>query len=121
MKAAFCIFTPSERVEIGKALEAELGERRGRPTEIVQNFAQLPGEKTRDMAAKAAGFGNAETYRQAKKVVEEGAPELIEAMDSGKVSVSAAATIAEAPKEQQQVVATACILSAQNFTHLHFL
>ena len=38
----------------------------------------------------AAGFGNHETYRQARKVVEEGTPTLIQAMDEGRVSISAA-------------------------------
>jgi len=46
-----------------------LGERRGRPSEEkVQNFAQFePGQKTREIAAKEAGFGNPETYRDAKQ------------------------------------------------------
>lgn len=93
-------FTPSERVAIGLAVEAELkaqGERRGRPKgegEIVQNFAQFEsGQKTIEVAAEKAGFGNKETYRQAKTVVETAAPELVEAMDSGAVAVSTAARL----------------------------
>ncbi|MGH7962578.1 MAG: hypothetical protein ACRERD_12250 [Candidatus Binatia bacterium] len=39
----------------------------------MENFPQLePGAKTRDIAAKKAGFGNARTYQQAKRVVEAG-------------------------------------------------
>lgn len=70
------------RVAIGAAIEAELKatERRGRPKadngqaglleqENVQNFAQLDGQKSRQIAAEKSGFGNAETYRQAKAVV----------------------------------------------------
>ncbi|MEO5347926.1 MAG: hypothetical protein H7834_16350 [Magnetococcus sp. YQC-9] len=64
-------FTPSERVAIGKAIEATQFERRGRPSDkthdskIVQNFAQFePGQKTRDFIAKAIGFDNAETFRR---------------------------------------------------------
>lgn len=60
---------------IGLALEEDVGERRGRDN--VQNFAQYEGEKTRDLAAKRAGFGNAETYRQAKTVTTHGAPEAV--------------------------------------------
>jgi len=43
----------SERVEIGKKIEAWLDERRGKPNLIVQNSAQLDlrGEKTREVAA----------------------------------------------------------------------
>lgn len=43
-----------------------------------QNFAV-----SKDTAAKRAGLGNKETARQAKKVVESGAPGLVEAMDAG--------------------------------------
>lgn len=62
---------------IGEAIEAELGNRQGQRTdkEPVENFPQVaPGEKTRDLAAKAAGFGNGKTYEQAKKVANEAAP-----------------------------------------------
>jgi hypothetical protein len=49
----------------------------------VQNVAQYHGTKTREIAAEKAGFDNHETYRQARRVVEKGAPELVEAMDAG--------------------------------------
>ncbi len=59
-------FTPSERVAILEALETNThgGDRR---SDQEQNIAV-----DRDDAAKAAGFGNRETARQAKKVVESG-------------------------------------------------
>lgn len=76
---------------IAKAIEDELkaNERRGRPKtetgqaeliepENVQNFAHLEGQKSRQIAAERAGFGNRETYRQAKTVVEHAVPELVE-------------------------------------------
>ena len=78
-------FTPSERVAIGLAVEAELGNRRGQRTDLAggglpQNFAEVPqGKETREIAADKAGFGNPETYRQAKAVVQNASPELIEA------------------------------------------
>jgi ParB-like nuclease family protein len=73
-------FTPEERVAIGAEIERVLGERRGRPpvkatpTAIPQVPGELPkkGEETADFAARKAGFGNSETYRQAKAVVEAG-------------------------------------------------
>ena len=100
-------FTVSERVAIGGAVEVSLGERRGRPKENVQNLAQLPaGEKTRDIAAEKSGFGNAKSYRQAKAIVEKGTPELIEAVDRGYVSISAAAELSRLPRpEQCEIVA----------------
>lgn len=97
-------FTPSERVEIGKKIEAYYGERRGNPNLIVENFPQLAGQKTRDIAAERAGFGNARTYEQARKVAEQGAPELVEAMDGGAASISAAAEVATLPVEEQKVI-----------------
>ena len=93
-------FTVSERVAIGEAVEKALGNRLGsnqyRQKVPVENIPQAEaGKKTRDIAAEKAGFGNGKTYQQAKKVVSEGAPELMDAVDSGRVSVSAAADVAE--------------------------
>lgn len=44
------------------------------------------------------------SVQQAKKVSDDGAPELVEAVEQGRVSVNAAATIAEAPKDQQREI-----------------
>lgn len=50
----------TDRVAIGEAIEQELQGRVGRPAaEMVENFPPLAEGKTRDLAAKAAGFGNA--------------------------------------------------------------
>ena len=101
-------FTPSERVAIGKAIEELLGNRQGQRTDVdaaglPQNFAEVKaGQETRAVAAQRAGFGNAETYRQAKAVVANGTSELVDAMDRGDVSISAAATLSKLPQEQQQ-------------------
>ena len=54
-------FTVGERVEIGRALEGELSQRHGRnqhTKEDVENFPPPAEGRTRDLAAKAAGFGN---------------------------------------------------------------
>lgn len=100
-------FTHSERVAIGEAIEQELEGRVGRPAaETKENFPELPQGQTRDLAAKAAGFGNGKTYEQAKKVTNEAAPELVQAMDEGRASVSAAASLLSLPKEEQAVIAT---------------
>jgi hypothetical protein len=48
------------------------------------------------------GFSSTDEYRRAKKVVAKGVPELVQAMDSGEVSVSAAARIAGLPPEKQK-------------------
>jgi N6-adenosine-specific RNA methylase IME4 len=110
-------FTVSERVEIGRAVEQELGKRQGRRTdlgsdqsELVANLPEVipveSGKTTREVAAEKAGFDSTTTYRNAKTVVEKAAPELVTAMDSGAIAVSTAAKLAVAPVVvQQQAVA----------------
>jgi N6-adenosine-specific RNA methylase IME4 len=67
-------FTPEERVAIGAKVEALLIGRQGERSDLgkgkglPQNFGEVNGETT-DIAARKAGFGNGETYRQAKAVV----------------------------------------------------
>jgi hypothetical protein len=102
-------FTASERVAIAKSIEDELGKNRpqGRPAkESKQNIAEFPkGKQTREIAAVKAGFGNATTYEQAADVVADGAPELVAAMDSEEISISAADVIVQTtPKEKQATV-----------------
>lgn len=92
-------FTPSERAAIGRAIEAELGNRKG-ANQHTRNCGDPRGE-TVDLAAKRAGFRSAETFERAKSVTERGAPALVAAMDRGDVSISAAAAIASQPKREQ--------------------
>jgi hypothetical protein len=101
-------FTSTERVAIGKTLEAQVGNRRGHRTdrELPQNFAEVePGIETRELAAKRAGFGNRTTYEQAKKVVEQAVEEVVAQMDSGQLAISSAAVIADQPLERQREIA----------------
>ncbi len=100
-------FTPSERVAIGKAIEAEIGSRQGQRTdqELVGNCPQVAtGVKTREIAAAKAGFDSPRTYERAKKVVEKAVDEVLAQMDSGDLSISAAAVIAEQPPEAQREI-----------------
>lgn len=62
--------------------------------------AQICAPVTQDRAAEMLNVSR-RTVQAAAKVKDEGAPELVAAVESGKVSVSAAATITEAPKERQ--------------------
>jgi ParB family chromosome partitioning protein len=102
-------FTISERVLIAQAVERSLGNRQGQRTDrgLPQNIAEVKGRESRDIAAERAGFGNRETYRQAKDVVENAASELVDALDAGKVSVSAASIIAKLPVEDQRQIVEA--------------
>lgn len=102
-------FTASERVAIARAIADELGDRKGLnqySPEGGQNIADpRKGERTADFAARKAGFGNRETFRQAEHVVTHAEPELVQAMDEGKVSILAAHRAAKLPAEQQREVA----------------
>lgn len=60
---------------------------------------------SRQKAAEKFGLGE-QTVARAVKVVKEGTPELVQAVERGQASVSAAAEVATLPKvEQQQIVA----------------
>ena len=103
-------FTQSERAAIGEALEGELREQAEKRMKAgvsppKENFPEGQDGQVRDLAAKAAGFGNGKTYEQAKKVSNEAAPELVKAMDEGRASVSAAAALLTLPKDEQATVA----------------
>lgn len=111
-------FTPSERVAIAKAIEDEIGNRRGQRTDLKseeqggmlggglpQNFGEVKRGETAEVAAKKAGFGNPETYRQAKTVIEQAEPELVDAMDRGEIKISTAAKLAKSEPETQRKAA----------------
>lgn len=100
-------FTPAERVEIGLEVERIKGNCSGQRTDLQpsKNLNEVEHKRTAQLAAERAGFGNEVTYRQAKTVVEKGAPELVEAMDDGKIAIDAAAQVATLPEAVQQAVA----------------
>ena len=92
-------YTVSERVAIVEALRSfrHGGDRR---SDQVRN-----GELetlTIDDAAKRAGLGGKDSYYRAKTVLKDGVPELIEAMDKSKLSLSAAAALAEKAQPDEQ-------------------
>lgn len=99
-------FTASERVAIARELQREIGSRQGERVDKSTTSGQLPGSspgtETRDHAAKSAGFKSTDEFRRAAKVVDKGVPELVEAMDKKEVSASAAAEVADLPKEEQK-------------------
>lgn len=99
-------FTVTERLAIAQRIAERLcppGEtRQGRPSKSAANASDFERGKTADIVARQSGLGSAETLKRAQKVVEHGVPELVEAMDAGKVSIHAAASIASLPKEEQR-------------------
>ena len=91
-------YTVSERVAIVEALRSYKhgGDRRS------NQDRNCDVELTVDEAAKRAGLGGKDGYARAKKVIDNGVPRLVEAMDKGEIAVSAAAELADAPQNKQQ-------------------
>lgn len=59
---------------------------------------------TIDEAAKRVGLGNKDSYYRARKVIESGTPELVEAMDSETISIAAAAQALKLDEQGQQIL-----------------
>ena len=100
-------FTTSERVAIAQAIEKQVGNRQGQRTDktLRGKIPEVtPGKRTREIAAEKAGFGNDKTYRQAVKVVQNGSSKLIQAMDEGRVSISAASILLDADSDEQDAI-----------------
>ena len=93
-------FTPSERIAI---IETLRGYSHGGDRKSDQDRnCDVDRLTTRDAAVRV-GFCRDDFYR-AKKVVSQGVPELVEAMDTGKLSIYSASELADADHELQRVV-----------------
>ena len=98
--------TISEWVAVGIALEKLFGHGHGgnRRHFQVQNSALEPGKKIRDVIAQKLGFGSHFTYEQAKKIYRCNMPELIQAVDRKRISISTAVYLIQLPLEEQQLI-----------------
>lgn len=96
-------FTVSERVAIAAAVAERLGKRQGERTDLATsgNISGSDKGETRDLAAAKAGLGSGKTLEAAQAVVANGVPELVAAMDAGKVTIHSAKEIASMPTEEQ--------------------
>jgi DNA modification methylase/ParB-like chromosome segregation protein Spo0J len=92
-------YTVTERVAIVEALRSfkHGGDRRSKQVRKCDDETL-----TIDQAAKRAGLGGKDGYFRAKSVVENAVPELVEAMDEGRMAISKAAEIARLPKQDQR-------------------
>lgn len=93
--------TISERARLGQLLGKQLGERRGRPKQSSQEYPAAVTGRSCSHIAELTGFGNRTTLRLAIKVIEQGVPEVIKAMDQKYVSVAAAAQLTQLSKDKQ--------------------
>ncbi len=81
---------PSDKVALAREIEKSLvGRKRGKKAKEEPHAGTL----TRDLAAEVAGFTSTTAYRRAAEVVDK-APDLIDAMDTGKIPVDVAAEAA---------------------------
>jgi ParB-like chromosome segregation protein Spo0J len=105
--------------EEGKAAKVEGGKTAGSGRKKVvanlpQPITEMPehGHKSRDKAAAAVGVSG-KLADAAKKVRAKGTPELQQAVESGEVAVTAAALVADLPKEKQtEIVASDAVKDA---------
>lgn len=95
--------TISEKVALAEAIAERLNDRKGSNQYVKKEgpeiFPDAHGD-TRDIAAAKAGLGSGKTLEAAQKVIERDIPELVEAMDRGKVAIHAAKTIATLPDDE---------------------
>lgn len=99
----FCkLFSISDRIAIALALENFVGTRKGQRTDLKpsQNFDEVKG-RTDTVIAKLIGFGNRQTYHQAKKVIQSGNQKLIDALDKSQFTISVAVTLLKLSQEEQ--------------------
>ena len=92
-------YNVSERVAIVEAMRSfkHGGDRRSKQARICDDETV-----TVDQAAKLAGLGGKDGYARARTIIEKGVPELVQAMEQGKFSLSKAAEIAKLPEEDQR-------------------
>jgi ParB-like chromosome segregation protein Spo0J len=84
-----------------EASQAKAGEKVG--SKGGDQFTPPSAGKTRDKVGEALGMSGPQ-YQRVKAVVEQGAPELVKAVDAGDVSVSAAAELLTLPPDEQAEV-----------------
>jgi hypothetical protein len=100
-------FVLSERVAISLAIESALRNRQGQRTDrlLRQNVVEVKG-RTDDFIANLLKFGNRQTYKQAKKILQFGSYELIGTIDQGRLAISAAVILTQLPFAKQKEILT---------------
>lgn len=93
----------SQRAMVGTRLAA-LGE--GRPAKVKNAQICAVNPPTQEEAAKLMGVGR-RLIQKARKVVDRGTPELVDAVDRGKIKLEAAEPISALPKTAQKKIVAA--------------
>lgn len=102
-------WTVSERVAIARAIESQLEGRVGNPG--FSNSGKISGiaetGDSRDIAADKSGFGSGKTYEAAKRVIDNAAPQIVDALDAGSISINLASKVIDLPEEERHAVESA--------------
>jgi hypothetical protein len=85
----------SQRAMVGAKL-ASLGEGRPKITSSIELVSQMAAAEMLNISVAS--------IKRAKTVIENGAPELVQAVESGRVAVSAAAELAYMPEDRQRAI-----------------
>lgn len=97
--------TPSQLAVVGararEYYDKEANARQGKRNDIVENLPQCLSGRARDLAGKAVGVSG-KTIDFATKVLEKGTPDLVKAVEQGRVAVSTAAIVAHESPEVQK-------------------
>ncbi len=97
-------FTVSERLAYAAKL-LPLAKEEARERQSGERASRESRGKVRDIIARDVGFGSGVTYERARAVSESGAGDLMQAMDAGEMSVSAAyKELQRRCKEQQKTI-----------------
>ncbi len=86
--------------------KAAKGRKKRKPKSVVENSPQQNGGKARDKAGEQFGISG-KTHDAGVKVLDKGSAALVKAVESGEVSVSAAAKVADLPKAEQNAAVKA--------------
>ena len=96
---------------IAETIERNQGKRTDLATSV-EFQTEVQKDRPDEIAARKAGLGSKDTLRAAQKVIERDIPELVEAMDRGKV------TRLSRVKRYTAVTATPCNATSRTVTHL---
>lgn len=104
LKPAFEVAANERQKQAGGEHKNHQKSRENGAKALMENFPQaLASGTARDQAGKAAGVSG-KLVDAASKVIDEGTPKLVEMVDAGEVSVSAAAAVAKLPRKKQAAV-----------------
>jgi len=115
-------FTPSEKLAIARAIEEQLGERRGNPnitkTSKKSKHAENGGIETRDVAAKTAGLGGHDNLRKMKAIEANAHQNVIDELNAENLTINDAYSVCHMDKAIQEKALDALTYDRDNLKTL---